>query len=165
MLCWRPDGSETPEHPGGHANHAAATWAQALTEPARYGWNAGDLNEIIDDWAQDTGIVADPTSPVAFLRWLLGRHDLAFSPTLLATARRDQAQVEVQARQSDAAPQADEAATAREAARLALQGPGRQLVRQALAHRRATAATRKAADIRAAHEARAEQIARARGNQ
>ncbi len=144
--------------------HTTATWAQALAEPARHGWNADDLNEIIEDWAQDTRIVADPTSPVAFLRWLLGHHDLAFSPTLLGTARRDQAQAAAELRRTQAAAQTDEAATTREAARGALQGPGRQLVRQALAHRRATAATRKAAGIRAAHETRAEQIAHARGN-
>ncbi len=78
-------------------------------------------------------------------------------------ARREQAQAEVDLRRGQAAVQLTEAATAREAARLALDGPGRQLVRQALAELHAAAATRKAAAIRAAHGARAEQVARARG--
>ena len=144
--------------------HAVAAWAPALASPAAYGWSAADLNEIIDDWAHATGITPDPQSPVAFLRWLLGRHDLAFSPTLLETARREQAQAEVDLRRGQAAVQLAEAATAREAARLALDGPGRLLVRQALAELRAAAATRKAAAIRAAHGARAEQVACARGD-
>jgi len=144
--------------------HAVTAWAPVMASPADHGWNADDLNQIIDDWAAHTGITPDPQSPVAFLRWLLGRHDLAFSPTLLETARRDQAQAEVDLRRGQAAVQLAEAATAREAARLALDGPGRQLVRQALADLHAAAATRKAAAIRAAHGARAEQVARARGD-
>jgi len=73
--------------PGWARKHAVTAWAPALVSPATHGWNADDLNQIIDDWATDTGITPDPQSPVAFLRWLLGRHDLAFSPTLLETAR------------------------------------------------------------------------------
>jgi len=148
--------------PGWARKHAVTTWAPALASPADHGWNPDDLNQIIDDWATDTGITPDPQSPVAFLRWLLSRHDLAFSPTLLETARREQAQAEVDLRRGQAAVQLAEAATAREAARLALDGPGRQLVRQALADLHAAAATRKATAIRAAHSARAEQVARAR---
>jgi len=72
---------------GRHATHTPAGSAAALAQPARYGWNAEDLNAIVIDWATDSGLVPDPTTPVAFLRWLLKRHDLAFSPTLLeATA-------------------------------------------------------------------------------
>jgi len=149
--------------PGWARKHAVTTWAPVLVSPAAYGWSAADLNEIIDDWAHATGITPDPQSPVAFLRWLLSRHDLAFSPTVLETARRDQAQAEVDLRRGQAAVQLAEAATAREAARVALDGPGRQLVRQAVAELHAAAATRKAAAIRAAHGACAEQVARARG--
>jgi len=140
------------------------TWAPALVSPATHGWNADDLNQIIDDWATDTGITPDPQSPVAFLRWLLSRHDLAFSPTLLETARRDQAQAKAELRRTQTAAQLLDASSAREAARVALDGPGRQLVRQALADLHAAAATRKATAIRAAHSARAEQVARARGD-
>ncbi len=142
--------------------HAVTTWAPALVSPATHGWNADDLNQIIDDWATDTGITPDPQSPVAFLRWLLSRHDLAFSPTLLETARRDQAQAEAELRRTQTAAQLLDASSAREAARVALDGPGRQLVRQAVAELHAAAATRKATAIRAAHSARAEQVARAR---
>ncbi len=149
--------------PGWARKHAVTTWAPALVSPATHGWNADDLNQIIDDWATDTSITPDPQSPVAFLRWLLGRHDLAFSPTVLETARRDQAQAEVDLRRGQAAVQLTEAATAREAARVALDGPGRQLVRQALADLSTAAATRKATAVRAAHGALAEQVARARG--
>jgi len=148
--------------PGWARKHAVTTWAPALASPADHGWNPDDLNQIIDDWATDTGITPDPQSPVAFLRWLLSRHDLAFSPTLLETARRDQAQAEAELRRTQTAAQLLDASSAREAARMALDGPGHQLVRQALADLHAAAATRKATAIRAAHSARAEQVARAR---
>jgi len=148
--------------PGWARKHAVTTWAPALASPATHGWNADDLNQIIDDWATDTGITPGPQSPVAFLRWLLSRHDLAFSPTLLETARRDQAQAEAELRRTQTAAQLLDASSAREAARVALDGPGRQLVRQALADLSTAAATRKATAIRAAHSARAEQVARAR---
>jgi len=149
--------------PGWARKHAVTTWAPALVSPATHGWNADDLNQIIDDWATDTGITPGPQSPVAFLRWLLSRHDLAFSPTLLETARRDQAQAEAELRRTQTAAQLLDASNAREAARVALDGPGRQLVRQALAELHAAAATRKAAAVRAAHGVRAEQVARVRG--
>jgi len=148
--------------PGWARKHAVTTWAPALASPATHGWNPDDINQIIDDWATDTGITPGPQSPVAFLRWLLSRHDLAFSPTLLETARRDQAQAEAELRRTQTAAQLLDASSAREAARVALDGPGRQLVRQALADLSTAAATRKATAIRAAHSARAEQVARAR---
>jgi len=144
--------------------HAVTTWALVLASPATHGWNADDLNQIIDDWASDSGITPGPQSPVAFLRWLLSRHDLAFSPTLLETARREQAQAEAELRRTQTAAQLLDASSAREAARVALDGPGRQLVRQALAELHAAAATRKATAIRTAHSALAEQVARARGD-
>jgi len=150
--------------------HTPTGWAAALAEPARYGWNAEDLNAIITDWATDTGLAPAPATPIAFLRWLLKRHDLAFSPTLLAHARRDQERAAAQARREAAAQERCEraaqellrSAQARATAQADLNGPGRQLAHEVLAQAVVAAADRKAAAIRAEHAARAAAVARAR---
>jgi len=142
--------------------HTPAGWAAALAEPARYGWNAEDLNAIITDWATDTGLAPSPTTPVAFLRWLLKRHDLAFSPTLLEHARRDQERAAAQERRTRAAEELVRSAQQRAAAQAGFNGPGHQLARQVLAQATASAAERKAAAARAEHAARASAVARAR---
>jgi len=136
--------------------------AAALAQPARYGWNAEDLNAIIIDWATDSGLVPDPTTPVAFLRWLLKRHDLAFSPTLLErlgaiwTAPQFRSGANVMRRSWPRSAQA------RATAQADLNGPGRRLARQVLAQAVGAAAERKAAASRAEHAARAATVARAR---
>jgi len=126
---WLRDGRT----PGWARKHAPTGWARALAEPARYGWNAEDLNVIITDWATDTGQIAAPDTPVAFLRWLLRRHDLAFSPTLLAHARRDQERAAAQEQRERAAQELARSAQARATARADLTGPGHRLARQVLA--------------------------------
>jgi len=157
---WLRDGRT----PGWARKHTPTGWAAALAEPARYGWNAEDLNAIITDWATDTGRVPAPAIPVAFLRWLLQRHDLAFSPTLLAHARRDQEHAAAQERRDAAAQELVRAAQARAMARADLTGPGHRLAHQVLAQAAsASAAERKAAAIRAEHAARAAAVDRARG--
>jgi len=155
---WLRDGRT----PGWARKHTPTGWAAALAEPARYGWNAEDLNAIITDWATDTGQVAAPTTPVAFLRWLLQRHDLAFSPTLLEHARRDQERDAAHERREAAAQELVRSAQARATARADLTGPGHRLARQVLAQAAASAAERKAAAIRAEHAARAAAVDRAR---
>jgi len=149
--------------PGWARKHTPAGWAGALAEPARYGWNAEDLNAIITDWATDTGRAPAPTTPVAFLRWLLQRHDLAFSPTLLAHARRDQERVAAQEQREAAAQELVRSAQARATAQADLTGPGHRLAHQVLAQASRAASERKAAAIRAEHAARAAAVDRARG--
>jgi len=157
---WLRDGRT----PGWARKHTPTGWAAALAEPARYGWNAEDLNAIITEWATDTGAAPAPDTPVAFLRWLLQRHDLAFSPTLLAHARRDQEHAAAQQRRDAAAQELDRSAQARATAHAALTGPGHRLAREVLAQAvAAAAAKRKAAAIRAEHAARAAAVDRARG--
>jgi len=156
---WLRDGRT----PGWARKHTPTGWAAALAEPARYGWNAEDLNAVITDWATDTGQVAAPATPVAFLRWLLQRHDLAFSPTLLAHARRDQERAAAQEQRERAAQELARSAQARATARADLSGPGRQLAQQVLAQAVVAAGDRKAAAIRAEHAARAAAVARVRG--
>jgi len=156
---WLRDGRT----PGWARKHTPTGWAAALAEPARYGWNAEDLNAIITEWATNTGQVAAPDTPVAFLRWLLQRHDLAFSPTLLAHARRDQERAAAQERREAAAQELVRAAQARATAQADLTGPGRRLAREVLAQAVVAAGDRKAAAIRAEHAARAAAVARARG--
>jgi len=156
---WLRDGRT----PGWARKHTPTGWARVLAEPARYGWNAEDLNAIITDWATDTGVAPAPATPVAFLRWLLQRHDLAFSPTLLAHARRDQEHAAAQERRDAAAQELDRSAQARATAHADLTGPGHQLAHQVLAQAAEAAAERKAAAIRAEHAARAATVDRARG--
>ncbi len=156
---WLRDGRT----PGWARKHTPTGWARVLAEPARYGWNAEDLNAIITEWATDTGVAPAPATPVAFLRWLLQRHDLAFSPTLLAHARRDQEHAAAQERRDAAAQELDRSAQARATAHADLTGPGHQLAHQVLAQAAGAAAKRKAAAIRAEHAARAAAVDRARG--
>ncbi len=156
---WLRDGRT----PGWARKHTPTGWAAALAEPARYGWNADDLNAIITDWTTDTGQVPAPTTPVAFLRWLLKRHDLAFSPTLLEHARRDQERAAAQERRDAAAQELVRSAQARATAQTDLHGPGHQLAHQVLAQATGAAAERKAAAIKAEHAARNAAVARARG--
>jgi len=155
---WLRDGRT----PGWARKHTPTGWARVLAEPARYGWNVEDLNAIITDWATDTGQVAAPTTPVAFLRWLLQRHDLAFSPTLLNHARHDQERAAAQEQRERAAQELARSAEVRATAQADLTGPGRRLARQVLAQAVASAAERKAAAIRAEHAARAAAVDRAR---
>jgi len=156
---WLRDGRT----PGWARKHTPTGWARVLAEPARYGWNVEDLNAIITEWATDTGVAPAPATPVAFLRWLLQRHDLAFSPTLLAHARRDQERAAAQERRDAAAQELDRSAQARATAHADLTGPGHQLAHQVLAQAAGAAAKRKAAAIRAEHAARAATVDRARG--
>jgi len=156
---WLRDGRT----PGWARKHTPTGWAGALAEPARYGWNAEDLNAVITDWATDTGVAPAPATPVAFLRWLLRRHDLAFSPTLLEHARRDQERAAAQEQREAAAQELARSAQARATARADLSGPGRQLAQQVLAQAVVAAGDRKAAAIRAEHAARAAVVDRARG--
>ncbi len=142
--------------------HTPAGWARTLAEPARYGWNADDLNAIITDWATDTGVAPAPTTPIGFLRWLLQRQDLAFSPTILNKARRDQERAAAQRRREVAAEELARSATERAAAQADLNGPGYQLARRVLAQKATSSAACKAAAIRAEHAARAATVARAR---
>ncbi len=155
---WLRDGRT----PGWARKHTPTGWARVLAEPARYGWNVEDLNAIITDWATDTGRAPTPTAPMAFLRWLLTRHDLAFSPTLLAHARRDQERAAAQERRDAAAQELVRSAQARAIAQADLNGPGHQLAHQVLAQAAASAAERKTAAIRAERAARAAAVARAR---
>jgi len=148
--------------PGWARKHTPAGWARVLAEPARYGWNVEDLNAIITDWATDTGLAPAPDTPVAFLRWLLNRHDLAFPPTLLEYARRDQERVAAQEQRERAAQELARSAQARATAQADLTGPGHQLAHEVLAQAAGAVAERKAAAIRAEHAVRAELIARAR---
>jgi len=156
---WLRDGRT----PGWARKHTPTGWAAALAEPARYGWNAEDLNAIITNWATDNGVAPAPTTPVAFLRWLLKRHDLAFSPTLLNQARRDQERAAAQERRDAAAQELVRAGEQRATAQADLHGPGHRLAQKVLAQATSAAAERKAAAIRAEHTARNAAAARARG--
>jgi len=156
---WLRDGRT----PGWARKHTPAGWARVLAEPARYGWNVEDLNAIITDWTTDTGLAPAPDTPVAFLRWLLNRHDLAFSPTLLNQARRDQEHAAAQEQRERAAQELARSAQARAIAQANLHGPGHRLAQKVLAQATSAAAERKAAAIRAEHTARNAAAARARG--
>lgn len=67
-----------------------AQWAVVLTDPARHGWTPADLNDILDQESRRLGRALTPTNPLAFMRWVLGKHDLQFPPHILDEAARAQ---------------------------------------------------------------------------
>lgn len=140
----------SPRTPVWARRHTTRGWAPALAESAAHGWTAADLNETIDAWAKDRGIAPDPTKPIAFMRWLMKRQDLAFSPHILAEIAADQERNE---RERQAKFFEDE--RARRAVAAGPDSPGRLA---------AMAAVPKVADVRrrrAIAEADADEVSRA----
>ncbi|WP_431240922.1 helix-turn-helix domain-containing protein (plasmid) [Mycolicibacterium aichiense] len=110
-------------------------WAAILAGPARHGWTARDVNQLIRDWA-GTGhwLPETPHKPIGLLGRILAAHgNLEDRPAALDIARE---QAELQAARDRVQAQFAEreaAREAKEAGRAALDGPGRAAARQALA--------------------------------
>lgn len=130
-LAWRAhDGA-----PPWARRHSAEAWSTLLAEPARRGWNARDLNQLITDWLGTGHRIPDnPHKPIGLLGAVLRTHgSLDERPTAaddarvreeLAQRRADRARHHAERRQHH---------QAREAGRAALTGPGRAHCRQILA--------------------------------
>lgn len=143
-----------PRTPPWARRHGATAWARVLAEPAEHGWTPADLNDTLDTWAQATGITPTPTTPLAFLRWLLARQDLPYPPHVLDEIARAQELAERQQRQAQAAAALTLARHQRHAGAAARGGPGHQAALAAArtaahnARRRKTTTTAHDAEIR-----------------
>jgi len=130
MLAWRTD----PGCPGWARAYGAHRWAGALTAAVEAGWTTRDLTQMLVDLT-NTGhhILTRPRRPISYLLALLHKVDLHEPPTLTRdlhdaahrTARAEQA--------TERAVERAESDRARQAAVLALNGPGRSLAHQAAA--------------------------------
>ncbi len=151
------------ECPGWIRRYSPHTYASALTRWAEVGWTAHDVLQHLNDLTGQGLVIYDqPRNPVKYLLSLLYRADLNERPTVMRDAHAAY-KAEQAARRRAAVPGHLAAqAQAREVGRAALNGEGRQQVRQALAQRATTAAMRRAARNRAEADAAAALIARAR---
>lgn len=122
--------------------HTQAGWASVLAKPAENGWTADDLNAVIRAFETTRRTTAEPTQPLAFMRWLLSAEDLDFPPHVLDAIEREQAAAERAARQAAAAARHEEAQRRREIGRAAVGGAG---------HRAALAAVPQVATSLRAH--------------
>ncbi|GJJ24007.1 helix-turn-helix domain-containing protein [Mycolicibacterium mageritense] len=69
---WRADRHSPPWS----QRHSADAWAALLAAPARHGWTARDLNQLITDWLGITGrtIPGAPHKPIGLLGAILAWH-------------------------------------------------------------------------------------------
>ncbi|WP_045373272.1 hypothetical protein [Mycobacterium kyorinense] len=139
-------------HPGAppwSRRHSAEAWSRLLAGPARHGWTARDLNQLITDWLGVGGhrIPDNPYKPIGLLGAILAWHgadNLGDRPAALDDAR--EAAERAHHRHARVAEQAGggqpDSANSPGAHRSS--GAGRALARQALAEARGRAAARKA---------------------
>jgi len=159
MLAWRTD----PACPGWARAYSAHRWAGALTAAATAGWTARDLTQMLVDLT-NTGhhILTRPRRPISYFLALLTKVDLREPPTLTRdlhdaahqTARAEQA--------TERAVERAESDRARQAAVLALSGPGRSLAHQAAATVASAARQRRTGQQQSDRQAVAELVAHRR---
>ncbi|ORW49821.1 plasmid replication protein [Mycolicibacterium peregrinum] len=70
--AWRA----TPDCPPWARRHSASAWAALLAAPARHGWKARDLTQLVTDWLGVTGrtIPDAPYRPIGLLGAILAWH-------------------------------------------------------------------------------------------
>ncbi|WP_460864784.1 hypothetical protein [Rhodococcus aerolatus] len=119
---------------------SAAAWSGLLALPARHGWTAADLNELLNTHLRAGRVIPPrPDRPVGFLSWLLTRTDLTTRPTLALDAHRAADYTLAQQRKAEQAQHRQDAPAIRAAARAALNGPGHAAARAVIdgvGHRR-----------------------------
>jgi hypothetical protein len=138
---WRAD----PHAPGWARRHSVSAWARLLAGPARHGWVARDLNQLISDWVGvHRWVPDDPYKPIGLLGAMLAWHgDLTNRPAAADIAREAQELAAARARVANQFAARAGAAAARAEGAAALGGPGHQAARTAAAD-----ATRRAAQRR-----------------
>jgi hypothetical protein len=112
-----------------------APWAPILTRPARHGWTARDVNQLLTDWV-GTGhwLPEDPRRPIGLLGAVLAAHgDFEDRPAALDEAREQAALAAERRRIAAQLAGRDAHQRAREAGRQALGGAGHRAARDALA--------------------------------
>lgn len=139
-----------------------AQWAVVLAAPARHGWIAADLNDILDQEGRRLGRALTPTNPRAFMRWILGKHDLQFPPHVLDEAARAQDAADRAERRRAAAAELDVSRQRREVGRAAASGAARAAAMAAVPDSAAAQRQRRSRESAALAEARAELARRQR---
>ena len=159
--AWRAD----PHAPSWARRYTVAAWARLLAAPARYGWIARDLNQLIRDWIGVKGwMPEDPHKPIGLLGAMLAWHgDLTVRPAAADMAREAQELAIARARINDQFATHARAEAARAAGVAALDGPGHHAARAAAAHAARRAAQRRTHTIAAETERRDALIRTARG--
>jgi len=69
-LKWR----QSAECPRWAYRYSPNAWGRVLAEPARHGWTAADLNQLVTDYLRGGGRITDPRKPISVLAFVLGRH-------------------------------------------------------------------------------------------
>ena len=109
-------------------------WVHILTGPARHGWTARDVNQLITDWIGTGHWVPDsPHKPIGLLGGILAAHgNLDDRPAVLDIAREQAELAEARARVQRQLVERQKAQAAREVGRQALSGQGRAAALRAL---------------------------------
>lgn len=115
--------------------HTGTPWVRVLAGPARHGWTARDVNQLITDWIGTGHWMPDsPHKPIGLLGRIIAVHgNLEERPAALDVAREQAELAEARRRVASQFEERETARRAREAGRAALSGPGREAVRRALA--------------------------------
>lgn len=142
-----------PQTPAWARRHTARGWARALADAAAHGWTADDLNTTLADWARERRIAANPTTPIAFMRWLMKSQDLQFPPHLLAQIALEQERAAQERRAAQL-----EAERGRYADAADVDSPGRRAARSIVRRASIAARHRKAEVLARENAARAEWI-------
>jgi len=130
-LAWRAHDNAPPWA----RRHSAEAWSSLLAKPARHGWTARDLNQLITDWLSTGHRIPDnPHKPIGLLGAVLSAHgDLDERPTAADDARVREELAQRRTERARARAERRQHRQAREAGRAALSGPGRAHCRQILA--------------------------------
>jgi hypothetical protein len=132
-IRWRADSHAPPWA----RRHTPAAWAALLAGPARHGWTARDLNQLVRDWIGVKGSLPDhPHKPIGLLGAMLtwhGADNLADRPAAADDAREAEQLAAHRAHLAAQATERADAQRARASARAALGGPGHTAAREAAA--------------------------------
>jgi hypothetical protein len=122
--AWRAD----PCAPPWALRYSSTAWARLLASPARHGWTARDLNQVIGDWVGVGHWLPDaPHRPIGLLGAILAWHgseNLSDRPAALDEAREVAELAAHRARLAAQLAERAHAEQARAAGRVALSGPG-----------------------------------------
>ena len=123
-------------------------WARILAGPARHGWTPRDVNQLITDWIGTGHWVPDtPHKPIGLLGAIIAAHGNLQDRPAAADIAREQAELAAaRARVANQLAEREANRRAREAGRAALDGPGREAVRKALAEITERARRRRSAE-------------------
>ncbi|MBX9920601.1 MAG: hypothetical protein K2Y33_12370 [Mycolicibacterium frederiksbergense] len=131
---------------------------------AAAGWDARDINTLIQDWAIGHWLPSNPYRPIGLLRRMIANHgDLAHRPADADRAREAEDERRRHQRLADAREEAVRHAAARQAALAALGGPGHTAAREALARARRKALVKRTQSAAVEHLQIQDAVQRARG--